>query len=72
MRSNLCSQHILNLDESEACLVVPDSLSVDSCEKRTAWLTALLRKTRGQAMLRQGLTKLHTSVVATDDDQGTK
>jgi len=61
------------LDEGEASLTIPDSLSVNSCDELRAWLTSLLGQATGRAMIRQGLANLHTSVVAhVANDDGTK
>jgi hypothetical protein len=85
MRSDLCWQRTLpdgrkpvkktiNLDEGEVSLIVPDKLSIDSCERLETWLTAFLMKTRRQAMISQGLAKMCTSMVAhvANDDEGPK
>jgi hypothetical protein len=63
----------INLDEGEISLIVPDRLSVDSCERLETWLTAFLMETKRQAMIRQGLAKMRTSMVAhvANDDEGT-
>ena len=66
---------VVNLNEGEASLIIPDDLSIDSCEKLEAWLTGLLMETRANAAMQQGLARLHTSMVASvanDDDDGTK
>jgi hypothetical protein len=64
----------VNLGEGEASLIVPDELSLESCEKLERWLTELLRVKRAFAMARQRNEKLRTSLVAhvANDDEVAK